>query len=280
MKKQNAFTLIELLVVISIIAILMAIMMPALNAARRQAKLTVDMTNLKQIAIGALAYEAAEGRLPAHVWELSANAFGQSAAIPQQITIGDNDGKYDVRPLYKSYVSVNYFKCPFLPTWKRDVEDIEATYNIYTDYFISGGYWASAAPNADWNSIVGRNYKPSALYTKTSRDWTYGGKKFNVLYGDGLWTYKSGSQFRNNHNIGKDGYTLYERDYPNSERWVSSFYYTIYSNQEAIERYLRNSKAVFVFADGSASLLDGDDERMVEVPHRRDNNYSFFLPTK
>jgi len=48
MRKKKAFTLIELLVVISIIALLIAILMPALNRAREQAKFTVCKTNLHQ----------------------------------------------------------------------------------------------------------------------------------------------------------------------------------------------------------------------------------------
>jgi prepilin-type N-terminal cleavage/methylation domain-containing protein len=66
MKKLRipGFTLIELLVVISIIAILMAIMMPALNKVRRQAKITICGNNLKQISVGLNLYASDHGQYP------------------------------------------------------------------------------------------------------------------------------------------------------------------------------------------------------------------------
>jgi len=51
MKTQKAFTLIELLVVIAIIAVLMAILFPALNRAREQGRRAVCLNNLKQLAL-------------------------------------------------------------------------------------------------------------------------------------------------------------------------------------------------------------------------------------
>jgi len=56
MIRRRAFTLIELLVVISVIAILMAILMPALSRVRTQAQLTVCRNNLRNYGLTARMY--------------------------------------------------------------------------------------------------------------------------------------------------------------------------------------------------------------------------------
>jgi prepilin-type N-terminal cleavage/methylation domain-containing protein/prepilin-type processing-associated H-X9-DG protein len=53
---NGGFTLIELLVVIAIIAILMAILMPALNRAREQGKRAACLNNLGQLTLGWIMY--------------------------------------------------------------------------------------------------------------------------------------------------------------------------------------------------------------------------------
>jgi prepilin-type N-terminal cleavage/methylation domain-containing protein len=54
--KRKGFTLIELLVVIAIIAILAAILFPVFAKARAQARKTVGLSNLKELALGTMMY--------------------------------------------------------------------------------------------------------------------------------------------------------------------------------------------------------------------------------
>lgn len=64
MAKQRAFTLIELLVVIAIIAILMAILVPALQRAREQGKRAACLNNLRQLAMAWIMYaDENEGKI-------------------------------------------------------------------------------------------------------------------------------------------------------------------------------------------------------------------------
>ncbi len=118
MRKEKAFTLVELLTVISIIAILMAIILPALSGVRRRAKASVCLSNLRQWGLVYKMYtDEFDGQLPHDYGEFAwyypiRNYYSKEPKIllcPAAKKASDPDGTMENPPYGGTFVAWGRF---------------------------------------------------------------------------------------------------------------------------------------------------------------------------
>jgi prepilin-type N-terminal cleavage/methylation domain-containing protein len=110
---RKAFTLVELLVVIAIIGMLVALLLPAINAAREAGRRTQCMNNCKQMGLGVLSYVDAIGSyppamtVPTNVDATSTSNWGANWVIKilPQIESGGLENRFDINIGNGLYVS-------------------------------------------------------------------------------------------------------------------------------------------------------------------------------
>jgi len=89
---SNAFTLIELLVVIAIVALLLAILIPALAGARRAARSTACLSNLRQNGTGLVAYSGDHKERVIPSYNMTGTTGGAGVPLDGWGPILDRDG--------------------------------------------------------------------------------------------------------------------------------------------------------------------------------------------
>jgi len=146
-KPLHGFTLVELLVVIAIIGVLVALLLPAVQAAREAARRMQCSNNLKQLGLACLTYESRAGHFPPGHSDISIGSY-----------IGD-DYSWMLLILPEVELQTLYDQYDFLVPWNHVNNQLVKEIDLDVQICPSSGPREESGVG-DYSGIVGTRARP------------------------------------------------------------------------------------------------------------------------
>lgn len=180
---RRGFTLVELLVVITIIGMLMALLLPAVNAAVEQARQAYCKNNMRQLATAAIGFEAAKHRFPGYSEKVGPTTGSWILAIMPQLErhdIYDEWGAIANSPPY-----LELLICPSDPP--------EQTVGPVNAYVINAGrYNDGSTSEATVANGLSHNYASNGIKTSIDDVISADGTSTTILISENVQARKNG----------------------------------------------------------------------------------------
>ena len=219
MRARTAFTLVELLVVIAIIGVLVALLLPAVQAARAAARRTQCANNMRQIGLAIHQHaNTHDGRMPL--------AYHDFAAVSREQT-----WIYSLAPYMESVDAIRI--CPEDPQGDDRLRDKKTSYILNSYFAVDPPELESLPPEHQDN------------YRHLENLWDVADS------GKAILMFESAEGVKDDHTHGWEWFSGYNLQYQSP---TLPLVWNAYRGQVAAERHPGNT-ANYLFGDGHVALI-------------------------